>query len=274
MSFASIFRNSARAAVAPAILLFIMLLLRPAAAAGCPHTLFLESTNGKYYVAVFAAPTAMKASLDITVFSKSSAYFASLAQISIEKPWKRSETDQGFRSYTALLANPGDTRLLGALVRTYGFPGDTGCAPEMRLIPSIGDVQTPPVPSTPAEAALESEVAREAGDGSNAFPVTPIPLPTGFPCELPFAAAKIVNAVQPRVDSPIAPLSTEAMVDLSASGAVTNVTINQSSGNADFDRAVIAAARTTTYSPMIFACVAREGRYKYRADALAGAGKR
>jgi len=274
MCFTSIFQSSARSASAAAlaILGLGLLLSRPAAAATCPHVLFLESTNGKYYVAVFAAPVTMKSSLDITLYSKSSAYFTSLAQISIEKPWNRSDAEQGFRSYTVLFANPGDDPLLGALVRPYGLQNDTVCPPEEHLIPSIADVRTPPVPPSPAEAALEKDVAGEAGDGSNALPLTPVPLPPGFPCDVPFAAAKIVKGASLEIDRQTNSLATDALVDLSASGAVTNVTVSKSSGNLDFDREVVAVARKTTYTSMIFACIARNGRFPFHGQVNVNSG--
>jgi TonB family protein len=278
MSFASIFPSKKGAPHAPAIALvavltFVMLCLaqcRPAEAANCPRTLYLESTNDKYYVAVFTAPTAMKSSIDITFYSKANAYTTSLVQISIEKPWTR-DSDKGFRSYTALFANPGDDPLLGAVVRPYGFKDDTICPPAEVLIPSTYEVKNPSQPPSPDKAALDGQIAAEAGDGTNAFSLTQTALPGTMPCANPFAEARTIAIAPIQFADPPSPLAAEVTVDMTPAGVVTNVTVSKSSGNAGFDQATIAAARKTTYAPQIFACIAQAGRYPYRASIKPGA---
>ena len=56
------------------------------------------------------------------------------------------------------------------------------------------------------------------------------------------------------------------LVDISATGAVTNVKLTKSSGDVDIDNAALEAARKSTYQPKIVACKAVPGTYVFRAD--------
>jgi TonB family protein len=268
MWFTSIFQSKIRFALAAALACCgLAALATPATAASCPQPLFLESTNGKFYVAVFTAPVVMRSSIDITLYSKSNAYAASLSQLSIEKPWSVSSDVHGFRSYTVLLANPGTDPLLAATVRPFGFSDDTVCPPENRFIPSVAEVTSPPRPLTPEETALQNQIAAEAGDGSNAFAVTPVPPPPTLGCAAPYQPAALIKAVAPNVAAPGAGQNAAVAVDINERGAVTGATITRSSGDRDFDRALLAAARASTYSAPVFACIAQPGRYLFAASA-------
>ncbi len=55
-------------------------------------------------------------------------------------------------------------------------------------------------------------------------------------------------------------------VTISPSGHATSAKVQRSSGNATIDNAVVAAARSSTYSPKLVNCAPVEGHYLFRAD--------
>jgi TonB family protein len=58
----------------------------------------------------------------------------------------------------------------------------------------------------------------------------------------------------------------DVLVTLSASGAVTQISIYHTSGNGALDQAAIRAARASSYSPEIINCQAAAGTYTFHAS--------
>jgi TonB family protein len=86
-------------------------------------------------------------------------------------------------------------------------------------------------------------------------------------CTHPNADALVTSPVQPAFPHGLTVQGTAvARVTIAANGSVAQVRISQSSGNAQLDRAVLDAARSSTYSPKLVNCKPVEGTYLFRAE--------
>ena len=101
---------------------------------------------------------------------------------------------------------------------------------------------------------------------ANFAPPTPAPL-----CNFPEKEATVLNEQQAAfpesarswIKQPVVSL---IEVTVSDAGKVKAASIYKSSGNADLDKAAIAAARASTYAPRTSRCVPVEGVYLFRAE--------
>jgi protein TonB len=109
---------------------------------------------------------------------------------------------------------------------------------------------------------------------STAPPATPAPTPTPTPkpaCANPNAPAAIkgspVEPDYPDIAREQGAVGTALVkVTLSATGSVTDVSINKSAGNAALDKAAMDAAKSTQYVPETDNCVPTAGSYLFQAD--------
>jgi bla regulator protein BlaR1 len=86
-------------------------------------------------------------------------------------------------------------------------------------------------------------------------------------CANPNVGALVRNAAMPQLPHGVKTSGTaEVTVTISPSGHVTGISILRSSGNAAIDKAVINAARQSTYSPKIENCTPVVGTYVFRVD--------
>ena len=111
-----------------------------------------------------------------------------------------------------------------------------------------------PTPSNPASAA------------SNPNPASPTPPP----CARPHMDAMMTRPVQPNYPESArtqgATGTVQGKVSLDPSGGVISTSIYKSSGNAELDRAALAAAHESIYSPEIEDCRPVVGTYLFRAN--------
>lgn len=107
-----------------------------------------------------------------------------------------------------------------------------------------------------------------------ATPTAVVPLGNGKTATL-IAAACANSDVEASVKNPAMPMlphgakvrgSTDVVVTISPSGAVTKTSMLHSSGNAAVDAAVVKAARQSTYSPKIVNCAPVAGSYVFHAQ--------
>jgi TonB family protein len=88
-------------------------------------------------------------------------------------------------------------------------------------------------------------------------------------CKNPNAEPAALNPVPPQLPHsqwPARKVSAVVQVTIAPSGKATGARVWRSSGDANVDRAVLAAAEKSTYSPKLVNCVAVEGSYLFRAD--------
>ncbi len=86
-------------------------------------------------------------------------------------------------------------------------------------------------------------------------------------CAEPNVEATVRNAVAPAPPHGFKTSGTVIVaVTIAPNGHVTNVKVQRSSGNAAIDDSVVAAARSSTYSPKLVNCTPVEGHYLFRAD--------
>ncbi len=86
-------------------------------------------------------------------------------------------------------------------------------------------------------------------------------------CADPNVEATVVNPTMPELPHGFKASGTVIIaVTISPSGHATNTKVQRSSGNATIDNAVVAAARSSTYSPKLVNCAPVEGHYLFRAD--------
>ncbi len=230
--------------------------LAPAiSAANCPSVLLIESTNGKYYLAVFQALAPLRAPIDLTLYSKSGVYGLTLPDVAVSKPI--SAQNSRYRSLPAVIRNPGEDEFLGATAQPHPASGSS-CPDENVLIPPVASLTDPDRHIDPDTDALEAQLASEAANEKDMLvPVaaTNVPNPA---CSDPFEDASVDQLVKPvltdeqRRDPALLPAAVR--VELDADGSVTSVDLESSSGNRLVDAAVIEAARKTTYRPARFAC--------------------
>lgn len=107
-----------------------------------------------------------------------------------------------------------------------------------------------------------------AGSAPPAPPAAPAP--TVAACKVPTADAHVTNAVEPDYPEVArqqgATGRAEIKVTLTATGAVGEVAVFKSSGNAALDLAAETAAKASTYAPQIVDCKAVGGSYRFSAD--------
>ncbi len=86
-------------------------------------------------------------------------------------------------------------------------------------------------------------------------------------CAEPNVEALVQNAVAPSLPHGFKASGTVIVaVTIAPNGHATNTKVQRSSGNAEIDNAVVAAARSSTYSPKVANCTPVEGHYLFRAD--------
>jgi TonB family protein len=240
----------------------------PAASpASCPSVLLIESTNGKYYIAVFQAHAPAKTAIDMTLYTKSAAYSLTLPEVTVDKPI--ATRNYTYRSRPSVIQNPGSDELLGATVQPRLGSVST-CHGENVIIPSGASLTDPDRHIDPATDALEAQLATEAASVTNI--ATPVPA-TGVAvpaCNDPFDDASVNVLVKPtltddeRRDSELFPVAVRVQLD--TAGAPLGTEIESSSGNAAVDLAVVDAARKTTYHPARFACQPKPSSHVIRID--------
>ena len=137
--------------------------------------------------------------------------------------------------------------------------------------------QTYVAPKTGTEEGVPSGAgtgppAPTAGPATSA-PATPPPPPTPTPkpvCAVPNADASLARGVDPEYPDIArqqgASGVTQVKVTLTATGAVSNVTVYKSSGNAALDQSALTAARASTFNPEIENCAKIPGSYIFRAE--------
>jgi len=104
---------------------------------------------------------------------------------------------------------------------------------------------------------------------ANAAPVPSLPVTNvvAATCANPNVDAAVVNPAAPKVPVKIThAVSAEVAVTIAPNGDVSGTKIFKSSGNGDIDKAVVAAASKSTYSPKIVNCVAVQGTYLFKAQ--------
>jgi protein TonB len=105
---------------------------------------------------------------------------------------------------------------------------------------------------------------------ATAPPATPQPTPTPPRCSQPHKDATTTRPVEPdypdmaRQQGAVG--TTQVKVSLSATGSVIDATVYKGSGNQFLDRAAIAAAKASSYSPEVEDCQRVPGVYLFRAD--------
>jgi bla regulator protein blaR1 len=86
-------------------------------------------------------------------------------------------------------------------------------------------------------------------------------------CAVPNSDAVVRNAVAPSFPHGLKLSGTvEVGVTIAPNGHVVRTSVVRSSGNATIDAGVVAAARSSTYSPKVVSCTPVEGQYLFRAD--------
>jgi len=249
-----------------------LLLASPAEAAvkqTCPGTLLLESTNGRYYVMAFGATANVASSFDLTLYAKSAVYAVSVPSVTVAKP----VTIPGatFRSAPFDIRNPDEGPLLGATIQSTLIVAGGRCPAESFVIPSVESLTAPDRHVDAQTAALEDQVAAEAGAAAKAALVpTPVSDAPPLTCDVPFADPSVDHADTPSF--PPAALragafgSISVRVDLDQTGKVTGATALGTTGNADLDAAAVASARKSTYHPARFACEPLRSTYTVNFD--------
>ncbi|HMD01338.1 MAG TPA: energy transducer TonB [Candidatus Baltobacteraceae bacterium] len=115
----------------------------------------------------------------------------------------------------------------------------------------------------------------DTSKGSGNAPGTPGPPPPPSPSPKPACAQPHVDATVTRPVEPDYPELakqqsltgvTQVKVTLSETGAVQGTDVYKSSGSSLLDRAAIAAAKQSSYSPEIDNCVKQAGSYIFRAE--------
>ncbi len=139
----------------------------------------------------------------------------------------------------------------------------SGPAENAYVAPPVGDEQGNPNGNSnkgPAVAAPAGTPAAPAGP-------TATPKPA---CANPHLDASVTHAVEPEYPALAQQQGaigvTQVEVSLTETGAVSDAKVYKSSGNASLDRAAIAAARQSTYSPEVDNCVKEAGNYLFRAE--------
>ncbi|MFY9718229.1 MAG: TonB family protein [Candidatus Cybelea sp.] len=86
-------------------------------------------------------------------------------------------------------------------------------------------------------------------------------------CATPHVNATVTSPAEPKMPQGLnAKGSAIALVTIAPNGSVMSAVISKSSGNAAIDKAVLDAARHSTYSPELVYCRPVEGQYLFRAD--------
>jgi protein TonB len=129
-----------------------------------------------------------------------------------------------------------------------------------------------PVNENGVPAGTVASAPAVAAPVSTAPPAPPAPTPTPKPaCANPNAPAAIkgtaVEPEYPDIAREQGAVGTATIkVTLSAAGAVTDVSVNKSAGNAALDKAAMDAAKATAYVPETDNCVPTGGSYLFQAD--------
>lgn len=237
----------------------------PAEGASCGGLALIASTNERYYVVTFQAAAPASTSFDLTLYTKSAVLEASLRHVTIDKPFM-SLGRALFRSAAIVLLDSGKEPLLAATAEATDDATHMFCGRQDQIIDSASSMTAPDREVEPDQAALEQELAIEAGDGSNAVALSSSTAKPP-PCAVPFAEATVIHAATPAYPKNNESTGTALIeVDLDSTGALSGTAILRSSGNAALDAAAKAAALKSTFRPAIFACQAQRGTYIFRAD--------
>ena len=128
-------------------------------------------------------------------------------------------------------------------------------------------------PKQGSEQGVPQGTVASAPPAPTAGPATAPPAPTPTPprCSQPNKDATTTRPVEPdypdlaRQQGAVG--TVQVKIVLNATGGVTNATVYKSSGNALLDKAAVAAARASSYSPEITDCApVNGGTYLFRAD--------
>jgi protein TonB len=134
------------------------------------------------------------------------------------------------------------------------------------------DVSKPESQEGVPQGTVASAAPAVAAPVSTAPPAPPAPTPTPKPaCANPNAPAAIkgspVEPEYPDIAREQGAVGTALIkVTLSAEGAVTDVSVNKSAGNAALDKAAMDAAKSTQYVAETTNCVPTAGSYLFQAD--------
>jgi periplasmic protein TonB len=132
-----------------------------------------------------------------------------------------------------------------------------------------------PAPAPPREKAPVAVARGPAGGGrgvATAAPATPTPAPVPTPspagCAHPDSGAAVVATPSPPEIAPDARVSGTSgtalvKVQLDASGAVTETSVTQTSGNPSLDLVALAMARDARYAPALHDCKPIAGIYTF-----------
>jgi len=153
---------------------------------------------------------------------------------------------------------PPDEHLIGAWVQA------TGLAANERLdcpltSPWSPDLPPPSSPSAREQADRDRQAALD-GYGTHTVLVAPISFGPNTPpaCAQPFTPAVPAQPIRPPFPPEARAVNATGVVemhlDVDDTGSVVNALITRSSGFAPLDRAAIAAARATHFTPATFAC--------------------
>jgi TonB family protein len=239
-----------------------LLLGTPARAAtrvNCPRTLLFESTNGTYYVTVFGAPVLMRASFDLTLYTKSAAYSLTVPQAAIAVPVNAPHA--AFRGMPVVIRNPGADPFLGVTVAPTVANATAPCDGEDLIVPSAESLTSPDRHVDPQAAALEDQVAVEAPKSGAPLTPTSTRPPKSITCLIPFTDATVDVLDRPAYPADGAFGTVSVRVDLDERANVTGTTVVESSGNSELEAAAVASARKTTFHPAIFACEAQKSSH-------------
>lgn len=132
--------------------------------------------------------------------------------------------------------------------------------------PNVHQGQTRPV-SEPSGTPNGPDVFASPGPAATGTEFTPGPTPKPA-CSAPEVPAKTVDAISPQApaDATNLPAIAKVKVDLDASGNLVGVSIYESTGSPQLDRAALEAARTSRYSPEEQNCHAIAGSYLFTVD--------
>jgi periplasmic protein TonB len=157
-------------------------------------------------------------------------------------------------------------RMVIALTKKMPSPSP----PAPRPVRTLAPAPAPPRPKTPVAVA---RAPSGGGRGvATATPATPKPAPVLTPspagCARPNAAAAVVATPPPPEIAPDARVSGTSgtalvKVQLDPSGAVTDTSVTQTSGNSSLDLVAVAMARDARYTPALHDCKPIAGIYTF-----------
>lgn len=123
------------------------------------------------------------------------------------------------------------------------------------------------LPGTPEPRDLASPGPDVTGPPATETPSPPTPTPKPA-CSAPDVAARAIDTITPETpeDSDANGAQAKVRVDLDANGAVTGVSVYQSSGDQRLDSAAMRAARASRYAPELRDCKDVPGSYLFTVD--------